>query len=207
MSLAENPGVSVGTRNPRMPSSVWAQTTAMSAIEPLVIHIFDPFSTHASPSRLADVRMWFGSLPKSASVNPKHPITSPVAILGSQCCFCSSVPNSPDREHAERSLDAHERTEPRIARLELQARETVRDGVRAETPVSLQVHAQQPKPAELEGDVLGERAGLEPPVDAREDVVCHPLAHQVAHLPLLGGEQMVDVEEIERIGSFHGRVA
>ena len=93
MSLAEKPGVSVGTRNPRMPSSVWAQTTAMSAIEPFVIHIFEPFSTHPSPSRLADVRMWFGSLPKSASVSPKHPITSPVAIFGSQCCFCSSVPN------------------------------------------------------------------------------------------------------------------
>ena len=93
MSLAENPGVSVGTRNPRMPSSVCAQMTARSAIEPFVIHIFEPFSTQSPPSRLADVRMWFGSLPKSASVSPKHPITSPVAIFGSQRCFCSSVPN------------------------------------------------------------------------------------------------------------------
>ena len=76
-----------------MPSSVCAQITARSAIEPFVIHIFEPLSTQSSPSRLADVRMWFGSLPKSASVSPKHPITSPVAILGSQRCFCSSVPN------------------------------------------------------------------------------------------------------------------
>ena len=148
-----------------MPSSVCAQITATSAIEPLVIHIFEPLRTQPSPSRFADVRMWFGSLPKSASVRPKHPITSPVAIFGSHCCFCSLGAVLPDREHAERPLNAHERTEPRIARLELQAREAVRDGVRAETPVALEVHAQQPEPAELEGDVLGERAGLEPPVD------------------------------------------
>ena len=58
-----------------------------------MIHIFEPLRTHPSPSRFADVRIWFGSLPKSASVRPKHPIASPVAIFGSHCCFCSSVPN------------------------------------------------------------------------------------------------------------------
>src|SRR6266853_41130 len=52
-SLAENPFVSVGTRKPRMdPGSssgpVLAHTTATCAVDPFVIHIFAPFSTHPS---------------------------------------------------------------------------------------------------------------------------------------------------------------
>ena len=151
-----------GTRNPRMPSSVCAQITARSAIEPFVIHIFEPFSTQSPPSRLADVRMWFGSLPKSASVSPKHPITSPVAILGQPALLLLLGAEPPDREHAERPLDAHERAEARIARLELQAREPVADRVRAQTSVALEVHAQEPERAELERDLLRERPRLEP---------------------------------------------
>jgi hypothetical protein len=53
MSCAVKPGVSVGTMNPRTPSSVRAQTMAMSAMEPLVIHIFDPLMTQSDPSRRA----------------------------------------------------------------------------------------------------------------------------------------------------------
>lgn len=53
ISGAENPGVSVGTANPRIPSSVCAHTTATAATDPLVIHILRPFSTQSVPSRLA----------------------------------------------------------------------------------------------------------------------------------------------------------
>lgn len=53
ISGAENPGVSVGTAKPRIPSSVCAHTTATAATEPLVIHILRPFSTQSEPSRLA----------------------------------------------------------------------------------------------------------------------------------------------------------
>ncbi len=34
-----------------------------------------------------------GSEPWSGSVSPKQPMTSPAAIRGSHCCFCSSLPN------------------------------------------------------------------------------------------------------------------
>ena len=50
-SFALNPCVLVGTMNPRMLapsvslSAVFAHTTAACAVEPLVIHIFVPFST------------------------------------------------------------------------------------------------------------------------------------------------------------------
>ena len=45
-SQALNPGVPFSIRNPRTtPSSVLAHTTAISAMEPLVIHIFSPLST------------------------------------------------------------------------------------------------------------------------------------------------------------------
>jgi len=59
---------------------------------PFVIHIFVPERTQPESSRRAAVRMWVGSLPKSGSVRPKHPITSPRAMGGSQRCFCSSDP-------------------------------------------------------------------------------------------------------------------
>jgi hypothetical protein len=90
--LALNPAVSVGTRNPCTPVSVRAHTTARSAIDPLVIHIFVPSSTQSEPSRRARVRIPAGSEPKSGSVRPKQPMTSPLAIWGSHRCFCSWEP-------------------------------------------------------------------------------------------------------------------
>ncbi len=85
ISLMVSPVVAVGTTKPRIPSSVWAHTTATSATEPLVIHIFVPASTQSSPSRLASVRIPAGSDPWSGSVRPKQPMASPVAMVGSHC--------------------------------------------------------------------------------------------------------------------------
>src|ERR1039457_3248954 len=79
-------------RKPRTPESVIAHTTAMSAIEPLVIHILVPLITQSSPSRRAEVRIEVGSDPASGSVSPKQPIARPAAISGSQRAFCSSLP-------------------------------------------------------------------------------------------------------------------
>src|SRR5689334_10245352 len=90
---AEKPGVSVGTTKPRIPSSVWAQTTATAARVPLVIHIFEPLSTHSSPSSLARVFIDPGSEPASGSVRPKQPSFSPVAIEGSQVSLWAEVPH------------------------------------------------------------------------------------------------------------------
>ena len=93
MSRRPKPGVSVGTTNPRMSSSVFAQTTATSAMPPFVIHIFEPFRIQSPPgSRRAEVRIDAGSLPASGSVSPKHPIASPRAMRGSHSSFCSSLP-------------------------------------------------------------------------------------------------------------------
>ena len=75
-----------------MPSGARAQTTATSAMPPLVIQVFSPFSIQASPSRRAVARMPAGFEPKSGSVSPKQPIASPLCSRGSHCCFCSSEP-------------------------------------------------------------------------------------------------------------------
>ena len=75
-----------------MPSSARAHTTAMSATDPLVIHIFEPLRIQSEPSRRAVVRMPPGLEPKSGSVSPKQPMTSPVAIAGSHCFRWSSLP-------------------------------------------------------------------------------------------------------------------
>src|SRR6266545_3091194 len=70
-----------GTRNPRMPSCVDAHTTAISAIDPLVIHILEPDRTQSPPLITAFVFMLDGSLPWSGSVRPKQPIASPAASV------------------------------------------------------------------------------------------------------------------------------
>ena len=75
-----------------MPSSVAAHTTAMSATEPLVIHILLPCRIQSLPSRRARVRIEPGSDPASGSVRPKQPRAWPTAIFGSHSCFCSSEP-------------------------------------------------------------------------------------------------------------------
>src|SRR5438445_13343807 len=109
-----NPGVPFSTRNPRIVFSALAQTTATSAIEPLVIHDLAPLSTQESPSRRALVRMPPGFDPKSGSVRPKQPIFSPEASFGIQKSFCSFDPyaligniTSPDcTEAKERSPES-----------------------------------------------------------------------------------------------------
>src|ERR1041385_1813031 len=58
MSSALNPGRSVSTKNPRTllsSFSTLAQTTATSAIDPEVIHIFSPLSTYSFPPLRARV--------------------------------------------------------------------------------------------------------------------------------------------------------
>jgi hypothetical protein len=97
--LALNPGVSVGTMKPRMDlvssiSPVLAQTMAMFAVEPLVIHILAPFSTYPSSVFWARVIIPPGLEPKSGSVRPKQPITSPAAMRGRYSRFCSSLPKA-----------------------------------------------------------------------------------------------------------------
>src|SRR5262245_25289874 len=93
MSAALTPSEEVGTTKPRTPPSVWAQTIATSAIEPLVIHILAPLRIQSPEgSCLAYVRIEPGSEPWSGSVRPKHPMTSPADMRGSHSYFCAAVP-------------------------------------------------------------------------------------------------------------------
>src|ERR1700758_4457870 len=94
MVLAAKPGVFLGTTNPRIPSSVTAHTIATSATDPLVIHILRPLRIQSDPSRRARVVIDAGSDPASGSVSPKQPTSSPAAMPGNHCFFCSSEPNS-----------------------------------------------------------------------------------------------------------------
>src|SRR6185437_2105946 len=77
-SHALNPGEPFSTRKPRiLSSSHFAQTSATSAIEPLVIHIFSPFSTYPEPFFTARVSMPPGFDPNCGSVSPKQPMAFP----------------------------------------------------------------------------------------------------------------------------------
>src|SRR5256885_17135901 len=65
-----------------------------SASEPLVIHIFEPFSTQSPPRFLAWVFMLAGSDPPCGSGRPKQPMSSPRATGGRHRFFCSSEPKA-----------------------------------------------------------------------------------------------------------------
>ena len=97
MGVTVTPGVPAGTRKPRMPSSVFAHTTMTSAIDAIPIQRFEPFSTQPAsspvPSRRAKLAIDDGSEPAVGSVKAKQPISSPAAMRGSHCSFCSSLPH------------------------------------------------------------------------------------------------------------------
>ncbi len=59
---------------------------------PLVMKVFCPFTTSSLPFLIAVVRTPCRSLPVPGSVMAMAAITSPLAILGSQVRFCSSLP-------------------------------------------------------------------------------------------------------------------
>ena len=199
MTGALNPGVSVGTTKPRMPSSVCAHTTATSATAPLVIHILVPLSTQSSPSRLALVRIPDGLEPKSGSVSPKQPIASPAAIGGQPLLLLLLAAPLPDREHRQRALHADQRADPGVDRLQLHAGQPVRHRAGARAAVPVQVHAEHAEAAELLGQLARrDGAGLEPVGDVRAEVVVAELADGVADRPLLVGQQGVGGDQVER---------
>jgi hypothetical protein len=62
-----------------------------SALMPLVMNVFDPLSTHSSPSRRAVVVRPCRSEPAPGSVMAIAVMISPLTRPGSQRRFCSSV--------------------------------------------------------------------------------------------------------------------
>ena len=115
ISALVKPSVPFSTRNPRIPSSVRAQTTATSATLPFVIHCLAPFSTQQSPSRRARVRIADGFEPKSGSVSPKQPIVRPLASPGMNRSFCSREPKVRIGVHDEGALHRDHAADARIA--------------------------------------------------------------------------------------------
>ena len=76
-----------------MPSSVFAHTIARSAIEPLVIHIFAPFSTQSWSCRRAKSSFrGFGAVVRLGEPETTHDFA--FRHLGSHFCFCSSLPKA-----------------------------------------------------------------------------------------------------------------
>src|SRR5215469_8182523 len=92
-SQALNPRVPFSTRKPRtLSSSALAHTTAMSASEPLVIHIFSPFRMYLPPFFTARVSIPPGFEPNCGSVSPKQPMAFPCCKSGDHLLFCPSLP-------------------------------------------------------------------------------------------------------------------
>ena len=177
-----------------------AQTTAMSATEPLVIHILVPFSTQSSPSRLARVRMPAGLEPKSGLGQPeaadrlagRHPRQPGLLLL--------LAAELPDREHGQRALHRHHAAHAGVAGLQLQAGQPVRDGVGARAAVARpgacragrarRPRASAPRsssPRSYQSAMFGRTRRSTNVADAGLDV------------PLLVGQQVVDAEQLRAV--------
>ena len=61
---------------------------------PEEMNVLEPLTIQSSPSRTAEVRMPARSLPAPGSVIAMAMISSPLAMPGSQRCFCSSLHRS-----------------------------------------------------------------------------------------------------------------
>ena len=166
-----------------------------------MIHILPPDSTQSSPSRRARVDMFAGSEPWSGSVSPKQPISSPAAMPGSHCCFCSSLPYFQIAYMASEPCTlTSDRTPESAASSSMQARPYC-DGGRAGAAVTGQVHAEQAELAELEGQLADrDLAAFVPVGHERPDLVVGDPAGQLADVLLLVAEQDVQVEQIQRSG-------
>ena len=97
-----NPGVPDSTRmveisglpSGRVPVTAATPTTAVMDVPELVMNDFDPSITHSPPSSRARVRIAPAtSVPPPGSVSPNAASCSPAHSPGSQCRFCSCVPN------------------------------------------------------------------------------------------------------------------
>ena len=84
-----------------------------------------------------------------------------------------------------------------VARLELHAREAVRDCARSLQPVAVEVHPVEPELRELREELAGEDSLLEPVPYLGQHVLADKLPNGVADRALLVVEERVDCEEIE----------
>ena len=209
ISRALKPGVDVGTANPTMPSSARAHTTATSATEALVIHIFEPLSTQSEPSRRAVVRMPPGLEPKSGSVSPKHPISSPGGHPRQPLLALLLAAPVVDREHRQRPLHRDQAAQPAVDGLQLLAHQAVGRGRRAAAAVAGEVHAEQPELADLDGELAdGHFTGFEPLCDKGAQSLFAELPNHGAQLDVLGVQQRIEVEEVlDRRGWGHDLVS
>ena len=126
-----------------MPSSVRAQTTARSAIEPLVIQVFSPLITQFDPLRTARVRIPAGFDPKSGSVNPKASDRSARLEAGKPVGFLFFRAVLKDRIHDESALYRHETSKAGIAALNFLHDEPVFDIVHTGATVPFQIGAEK----------------------------------------------------------------
>jgi hypothetical protein len=103
-----------------------------------------------------------------------------------------------DRVHHERALHRRERAQPRVAALELLHHEPVGDVVHARAAVAGQVRAEQSQLGDPGHELHRERpVAADVLLDPRQELARHPVADGVAREPLLVGEQLVDVQEVE----------
>ena len=111
---------------------------------------------------------------------------------------------APDREHRERALHRDGAADARVTRLELEARQAIRDRARTGEAVAVQVHAEEAELRELRHHLSRQDALLEPVADLGQHLLADELPHRVPDRLLLVVEQRVDREEVEGVERGQG---
>ena len=176
---------------------VLAQTIATSARVPLVIQRLVPLRTQPLPSRRGRGAHAARVAPWSGSVRPKQPMILPLAISGSQRCFCSSVPKAWIGYMTSAPCTRGEAAQAGVAALELLHDQAVGDVVHARAAVALEVGAEDAQLGQLGHELHREGAGAEVLLDERQEAPLDELRHGAAGEPLLVGQQVVELEEVD----------
>ena len=150
--------------------------------DPHLRAVEDPVGAVAARRACASIP---GSEPASDSVRPKQPIASPGVHRRQPALLLLLRAPAPDGEHRQRALDRARAADARVARLQLEARQAVRDRARPGQAVAVEVHAEQPELRELGVDLPRQHALLEPLPDLGQHALADELAHGVADRALL----------------------
>ena len=110
-------------------------------------------------------------------------------------------PVPPDRVHGQRALDRGRTAQPRVARFELAAGNTVGNGPGTGAAVTRQVHAEDPELAKFRHDLTRQHAGLEPVGNVRKHPVRGERPHGVADEPLLLSQLVIDLQQVRMRGA------
>ena len=174
---------------------------ARSAIDPFVIHIFVPLriQSRAVAPRARSHARWVAAEVRLGQAEAADDLAARHARQPR--CLLRFVAPAVDRIHRERALNRSEAAHARIAGFELQdTRCRTQPRSRRCSRSRARCMPEQSQAPELAAQLARQRARFEPLGNVGKHAIAHVRAHGIANEPLFVGEQLRDVDEVDRVG-------